>query len=466
MSLFGALASAPARADVVAFGKGGTDAPYISADEVEYDLTRDLHRAHGASRRPDARDGRLGDVQRHGQGVASGNVVIAEAGDTLHASFLQFGIDTLQGIVFDGRLDAQTSSFRMEGAEVQRTGAQTYTFRDGRFTTCRCPEEGEREPWAISAGEADLELGGYATARNTTFDILGVPVIWLPWMMYPLKTERQSGFLLPNVMHSSRSGFGVGLPYFWALADNVNLTLTPAYLTRRGFKPETDLEYVFGRESDGRMSASFLHDIDIADEDSATPFGANRYGLRWRHDQFLPADWRAKLDLRLTSDNSYPQDFSDLSGVRIYRYLESRAFVMQHFGDSGRLGLTAAGWLADDLQNPDDSDRDRFVMQRLPDVSLALLPTPLHESLPLLATMGARYTYFTPWKQAENELKSAPRGGRHGQFLDTGFDGIQNADERDGAGQAVGFAGTDPHNDNFVSSGGPGATVSSRKASR
>ncbi len=459
-SLLGVLAPAFARADVVAFGKGDPVAPYdISADVVEYDRDRDLYTARGNVRI--TQTGRtltadwvtFSNVTR--QGVASGNVVIVEAGDTLHASFLQFGIDTLQGIVFDGRLDAQSSSFRMEGAEVQRTGAQTYSFRDGRFTTCRCPEEGERDPWAISAGKADLEIGGYGTARNTTFDVLGVPVIWLPWMIYPLKTERQSGFLLPNLGHSSRGGFGVGLPYFWAVTDNVNLTLTPSYLTRRGFKPETDLEYVFGRETEGRLTASFLHDIDIDGADTATPFDADRYGVRWRHDQFLPDEWRAKFDLRAISDNSYPQDFSDLSGVRIDRYLESRAFVFRHFGASGRFGLTASSWIADDLQNPDDSDRDRFVMQRLPDVALSMLPTPIHESLPLLATMGARYTWFSPWKQAENELTSAIRAGRHGQFLDTGIDGIQNADERDGTGQTVGLLAADPHNDNFASSGGP-----------
>ena len=87
----------------------------------------------------------------------------------------------------------------MSGAEIAKTGAQTYRFEKGRFTTCRCAD-GERDPWEIKADSAELEIGGYGTARNTTFEVLGVPVVWLPWMIYPLKTERQTGLLFPRAL--------------------------------------------------------------------------------------------------------------------------------------------------------------------------------------------------------------------------------------------------------------------------
>ena len=90
----------------------------------------------------------------------------------------------------------------MSGAEIAKTGEQTYRFENGRFTTCRC-EEGEREPWEIEAEQAELEIGGYGTARNTRFEVLGVPVVWLPWMIYPLKTERQTGLLFPEISAGS-----------------------------------------------------------------------------------------------------------------------------------------------------------------------------------------------------------------------------------------------------------------------
>ena len=67
--------------------------------------------------------------------------------------------------------------------EIAKTGARTYSFREGRFTTCRCPDPEDTDPWVLESEQADIEVEGYATARNTTFDVLGVPVAWLPWMI-------------------------------------------------------------------------------------------------------------------------------------------------------------------------------------------------------------------------------------------------------------------------------------------
>ena len=91
--------------------------------------------------------------------------------------------------------------------EVQAVKQVDLSFEEGTFTTCRCPEEG-RNPWEIRAEETDVEVGGYATTRNSSFHILGFPIIWLPWMRYPVKTERETGFLLPEFSISGRSGVG------------------------------------------------------------------------------------------------------------------------------------------------------------------------------------------------------------------------------------------------------------------
>lgn len=463
------LVTPPARAaDVVAFGKGDTDQPYdITADSVEYDKERDLYVAKGNVRITQTGRTLTADwvtfSNKTRQAVASGNVVMVEGGDTLRASFVQFRLDSFEGVVFDGNLDARTSSFRMTGAEVQRTGENTYTFEEGRFTTCRCPQEGERDPWSIRADHADIEVGGYATARNTTFDVLGVPILWLPWMRYPLKTERESGFLLPQVGLSSRSGFRAGLPFFWAVNDQTNLLITPSYLVKRGFKPELGGEYVFGERSEGKFSGTFIHDIAINEDDTDTPFGANRWWFQVRNDYFLPYDWRFKTHLQMISDNSYPFDFDDIPQSRSDRYLVSNAFLTNTFLPSGRLGVYAAGQLGDDLQNPDDSDRDAFVYQRLPDVVGKLLPTPIVPKLGLLGTLGADYTYFTNWKRAPKKLRAfaadgTPTGatpaGPAGQFLDTGFDATPNSNERGpgavaGVRTAPGGAFIDAHSDDF-----------------
>jgi len=420
-------------------GKGAKTSPVdITADTITYDRGRDLYTAIG--------NVRIEQPGRHltadwvsfsntsRQGVASGNVVVVEGGDTLYANFLQFDVDTLQGAVYDGRLDAQASRFRMEGAEVRKTGESTYSFKEGSFTSCRCPEPSQREPWLIKAKQADLDATGYAVARNSTVEVLGVPVIWLPYMIYPLKSDRQTGFLLPEFNTSSRSGVEIGIPFFWAPVDELNVLLTESYLTRRGVKTNLDLEYLIGEDSHGGISAAYIHDTDITPGSASTPFGRERWFFQMVQDQALPAGWRAKTDVTMVSDNDYAFDFRDLSRYRSDRFLESTVFAENHFGSSGEIGVVGAVRLADDLQAPDDADRDKVLLQRLPELDLDVLPQPIFEQSRLLGTMGAQYTYFRPWADPRQKYPTALLGG-NGLFLDTGIDGIPDARERNGNGQ-------------------------------
>ena len=435
-------------------GKGAKTSPVdITADTITYDRTRDLYTAIGHVRI--AQPGRhltadwVSFSNKTRQGVASGNVVVVEGGDTLYASFLQFDVDSLQGVVYDGRLDAQASRFRMEGAEVRKTGESTYSFKEGSFTSCRCPEPTQRDPWRIKAKQADLEADGYGTARNSTVEVLGVPVIWLPYMIYPLKTERATGFLLPEINSSSRSGVEIGIPFFWAPVDELNVLLTESYLTRRGAKTNLDLEYLIGEDSRGSISTAYIHDTHVDPGSASTPFGRDRWFFAMLHDQALPDGWRAKADVTMVSDNDYPFDFRDLSKYRINRFLESTLFAENHFGSSGQIGVVGAVRLADDLQAPDDSDRDKVLLQRLPELDLALLPQPIFEQSRLLGTMGVQYAYFRPWEDPRKKYPTALVGG-NGLFLDTGIDGIPDARERNAAGQRG--VSADGSGDDFLTS--------------
>ena len=153
-----------------------------------------------------------------GRGVAEGNVVIEDGPDTLHAQRIELDVHSFEGVIFDGHLSSEATAFRAHGARIEKTGANTYRFEDGHFTPCACPDD-ERPPWAIAASESKFEVEGYGTARNARFEVLGVPVVWLPWMIYPVKTKRQSGILLPQFALSGRSGVEIGLPVFLALGD-------------------------------------------------------------------------------------------------------------------------------------------------------------------------------------------------------------------------------------------------------
>ena len=64
----------------------------------------------------------------------------------------------------------------------------------------------------------------------------GVPVFYTPYICFPVKDERQSGFLFPIIEVSGEDGFDLTLPYYLNLAPNYDATLTPRYMAKRGPK--------------------------------------------------------------------------------------------------------------------------------------------------------------------------------------------------------------------------------------
>jgi lipopolysaccharide assembly outer membrane protein LptD (OstA) len=423
----------------------------ITADSISYERGRDVYTARGhvrivqPGRSLDADWVAFSNTTR--RGIATGNVVIEDQGQKLEADVIHFELDDLRGILLGGRLEGKDTPFLATGEEVRKLGDQEYEFEKGTFTTCRCPDDGT-EPWVIRSEEAELEIGGYGTARNTVVDVLGVPVFWLPWMRYPLLTDRATGLLFPVFNSSTRTGLDVGLPIFWAALPNLNVTFTPHWLTKRGFKPELEFEYVFGEKSWGEIFVSGILDDQEVDPDSPdTPFSDDRYALAWLHDQMLPAGYRAKVDGKLFSDNLYPFDFREYSNLKDDRFVESVGFVEKRFGALGRYGVTGGARYADDIQNPDDVDRDRFLLQRAGELAFAGMAEPVTDTLPFEFSFDTQLVNFQPHEKASDELPTAAVVGDD-LFLDTGLDGLPDQKEP-GYGDPTISSPTDPHKDDF-----------------
>ncbi|MGH0029679.1 MAG: LPS-assembly protein LptD [Myxococcota bacterium] len=423
----------------------------LTADQLEYESQREVYIARGnvvivQGERTLSADW-IAFNPDTGAGVASGNVELVEGTDVLRADFVDFNVETLEGVIREGRLDSPESRFRTWGSEIQKTGENTYTFKNGVFTTCRCPDEDATEPWRIRAKEAEVEVGGYGTVRDATIEVLGLPVAWLPWMIYPIKTERQTGFLFPELHVASRDGFGAGLPFFWAVHEQVNLTLTPQYTTKRGFKGSGELEYVFGEESEGTAVAAYGHDEEIDPHSKKEPYSADRWLTSGEHEWYLPWDVRYQADYAFASDNDVPLDFDELSGSRADRYLQSITSLSAGLGRTDRFGGVASLWFADDLQNPDDIDRDRVLLQRWPHVEVDGLAGGI-PGIPLLRpSLDTQYTWFSALDRADSQI------GVEG-FRDTGIDGVSNADEIERNPND----GPDPYGDNFNAATNPGGT--------
>ena len=419
------------------------DEPFeITADQILLDDERALYVADGhvhidqGDRRLKARWVAFSRETRIG--VAQGDVQLDDGSDQLTAEFMVFDVDTLQGILFQGSLDAGSEGFLMRAKELVRTGKNTFTMRDGIFSTCRC-EPGEKLPWEIRTSKADVELGGYGTITNSTFNILEVPVLWIPWAFFPVKSDRETGFLLPDFEFGGRGGAGVGLPFFWAALPQLNVTLTQRYFADRGYKQDVELEYVFGQRSGGQLFVAGLSD-NLASPNSSFP--RERWAVLWEHDHELPAEWRWQSDLKLSSDNLYSDDFAELKQYDSYRYIESTSNVARGFGSSGGVGAMLAMRYADDIQSANSDDRDDYLLQRWTELRADAQPGTLTGPFGTQTRVDSELIYFAGLHSTGSDLNGQQPGAgpalrSDGRFFDLGVNGLVNSPPSEGEGDGV-----------------------------
>ena len=127
--------------------------------------------------------------------VADGQVELIEPGGELHGSSLQANFTTGLGRLGQGQVFLRERNFYLSGDEIERLGAASYRVSGGRFTTC----DGDLPDWQFSAAQVDVSLGSYAVARDVWFEVRNQPLLYLPYLVFPVKQERESGFLLPRV---------------------------------------------------------------------------------------------------------------------------------------------------------------------------------------------------------------------------------------------------------------------------
>ena len=176
---------------------------------------------------------------------------------------------------------------------------------DGRVTLSQvwfstCPAE--TPDWRLRARRIELDTRSRnGTGRDAAIEFKGVPILYLPYVSFPLGEQRKSGFLFPNVGYSTRGGLEATVPYYFNLAPNYDLLLEPTVYGRRGLEIAGQFRYLT-REHRGELRADVLPADALRDD--------GRYWLRLRHRSELPRGWRFDIDAQSVSDAEYFEDFA------------------------------------------------------------------------------------------------------------------------------------------------------------
>jgi hypothetical protein len=168
-----------------------------------------------------------------------------------------------------------------------------------RYTTC---PPGSND-WELQADDIDIDSdAGVGTARDIKLRFQGIPILWAPFISFPVSEARKSGILTPEIGSSGRSGNELRVPYYWNIAPNYDATITPRLLTERGLQLQTEFRYLT-EIHDGELVAQYLPDDQQVDD--------SRHMLLARHRTLFDNDWRGLLRYTEVSDNQY---FEDLGG--------------------------------------------------------------------------------------------------------------------------------------------------------
>jgi LPS-assembly protein len=212
------------------------------------------------------------------------------------------------------QFELQQRSARGAADSVKLTPEGVLDLTGVTFTTC---PKGDQS-WQIRAGELTLDTDArVGSGRNATVDFKGVPVLYLPWLSFPLGNERKSGFLFPTIGNSTRSGVEVSIPYYWNIAPNADLTFEPMYYSRRGVDLAGNTRFLTQNQS-GSIDWHFLPSDNIAANDNLPsdnpassgnlPPNATRSYVTVR-DLARLDDARLRIDAANVSDVHYFEDF-------------------------------------------------------------------------------------------------------------------------------------------------------------
>ncbi|MDH3394003.1 MAG: LPS assembly protein LptD, partial [Desulfobulbaceae bacterium] len=253
---------------------------------------------------------------------ARGNLSLTSPSQQVLADSARLDLNDDTGTLNDGTLifDHGDYSLRISGHELKKTGIDTYEITESRITTCP-PQPDKVQPWVVKSKDVRVKKDGMAVLKPAILMIREKPALYTPYLTFPAKTKRESGFLFPEISTSKRDGFGMVAPYFVNISPSTDATLYPGYLAERGLFAGAEFRYVASPRSRGTFGLNYLHDkkedtaTDEFNDDGILRGDKNRYWLRGKADHDFGNLMTGKLDLDFVSDQDFLQEFrSGMSG--------------------------------------------------------------------------------------------------------------------------------------------------------
>lgn len=369
----------------------------IVADRVDYDRNADVIELRGdvevtqAEQRLEA--DRSTYERRTGQLDASGQVYLGSSGLRIQGDRAQYNLVTKRGKIDAARYRLSGSANLLGTAEE----AEILSERQSRFhniTYTTCPPG--NADWSIKARDLKLDQEtGLGHAWHARIRVGKIPVLYSPYLFFPIDDRRRSGFLIPSFGSSNTTGTDISIPYYWNIAPNMDATLIPRYMSTRGLMLGAQLRHL-SRFQELEINAELLPEDRRATEQGV------RGAVRLEQSGRLGARWSSSVDFASVSDDEYLQDFGNRLDVTSVRNLVQRAQV-NYAGDGWRFLTRVQQFQTIDSTIP--SALRPYA--QMPHVELEVLPRRWKDLIEL--GLDGQYDFFDhPTKVRGNRLVAVP----------------------------------------------------------
>lgn len=239
--------------------------------------------------------------------------------DTAELAY-ETGIIRFEGAEF--RLGQGRSRGAAESLEISREG--TLELDDVSYTTC---PPGSND-WMLEAGDIDIDTENRTgSAQNVMLRFQGIPILYSPFLSFPISDARKTGFLTPELGSAGRSGNEIRAPFYWNIAENYDATFTPRLLTDRGLQLGSEFRYLTGRNEG-------FAQFDYLPNDSLT--GTDRHLTAVQHETIFENGWRNRIDYREVSDSGYFEDLGGSLSISSITHLD-RSIWFDYYGERWNL---------------------------------------------------------------------------------------------------------------------------------
>ncbi len=344
----------------------------VEADTIEYDHDGNVVKASGGvvvnwhdSR---VQAGAVVVEQDRGMISADRDVVFESPDFRVSAQTLRLSIGDETGFLEDVDVQMKTGGGSFGGKRVEKLSGRRYSLREGYYTACEIVGD-EAADWMLRGQEIDLELDSYGSVREGTLEVKGVPVLYLPYMVFPTKETRQSGLLTPRLGSSNQRGFIYSQPYYWALDKHRDLTVSADIETAARLGLTGEYRYTPSKSMRGRIQGSYYNEnirgVPRIDDPAfvGLDIPEDRWHVEFSHRQLLSPGLQLYADALLVSDDLYLREIDSVAlGVRSRQLRRSRRYTDSRVGLAGHRSFASYGVQLSAYQN--FFGRDRFTLQK------------------------------------------------------------------------------------------------------